>query len=451
MKRISFFVFFSLCIVFSCSSNSDSKIEALPKIQENNFYGDKDFLSAVNKILSGEKLSGGKEYYISARALNEGNGSEQSPFKSFSQAFKVLAAGDTLYVKGGIYREEIIIPETLKGNSQAYITIAGDINNSSENPAIISGKGAADNFVLLKIQGASYIRISSLQFVDSYGLDAAGIHIEAQSNHIIIDNCTFKEIKVPQPKKKDHVANGILAFGNGGNIKSSINNLLIYNNSFSDMATGWGECISVTGNCEFVNIIKNSLDNTGNIGIDVGGNYGYCPDPGLDFARYVYIAGNKVRNCESAYGDTAYGIYSDGGQHIRILENEVEHCSGGIEIGAEEAQLSEAYATLDVLVKNNSVYACKDCALAIGGYEEKRGLVRSVRVINNTFIDNADKNDGTIISLSKCDDVTITGNTFAQSNGNYKGEVLYKENFQKYPKNITIKDNIYKGLESIDE
>ena len=77
--------------------------------------------------------------------------------------------------------------------------------------------------------------------------------------------------------------------------------------------------------------------------------------------------------------------------------------------------------------------------------------MRSVRVINNTFIDNADKNDGTIISLSKCDDVTITGNTFAQSNGNYKGEVLYKENFQKYPKNITIKDNTYKGLESIDE
>ena len=82
--------------------------------------------------------------------------------------------------------------------------------------------------------------------------------------------------------------------------------------------------------------------------------------------RYVYIAENDVSNCESPYGDTAYGIYADGGQHIQIEDNSVSSCSGGIEVGAEEAQLSESYATYDVLLRNNRVYNSEECALAIG-------------------------------------------------------------------------------------
>lgn len=462
MKRLLFLIVLSLCFSLSCKSNSDIGDEE-PVLKETVItekdcgpYGDKDFCTVIKNITSSENssainLSGGKIYYISAGAESEGDGTSSSPFKTFKQALKKLSSGDTLYIKSGTYDEQIELNSALKGNSKAYITIAADTNNAPDQPVIISGRQATDDFMLMTIRGASYVRISGLTFADSDGQDAAGIYIGASSNHIIIDNCTFRNITVPEPAEKDHVANGILAFGNGSTSDKSINNLLIYNNSFNDLATGWGECVSVVGNCEFVNIIKNELDNTGNIGIDVGGNYGYCHEPSLDFTRYAYIANNTVKNCESAYGDTAYGIYVDGGQHVQIEKNTVKNCSGGIEVGAEEAQKSEDYATFDVLIKNNQVLESVERALAIGGYEEELGLVRSVKVTGNTFTDNADTEEGVIIALSKCDKVTITKNTFEQSNGNYKGEVLYKEKFKEYPSNITIKGNTYLGLDNVDE
>lgn len=458
MKKLLFLFSLSLCFTLSCNSNADEFPNLKESvITENEFgpYGDKAFCSLINDFISNNQavnnISGGNKYYISADAENEGNGTSSSPFKTFEQALKKLSAGDTLYIKSGTYDEQIEITSALKGNANAYITIASDTENAPENPVIISGSGRENDFRLMTISGASYIRISGLTFADSDGQDAAGISIEASSNHIIIDNCIFKNITVPEPAVEDHVANGILAYGNGKNAEQSINNLLIYKNSFTNLATGWGECISAVANCEFVNIINNILDTTGNIGIDVGGNYGYCPKKDLDFTRYAYIFGNTVKNCESAYGDTAYGIYSDGGQHIHIEGNTVENCSGGIEVGAEQVQKSKAYATFDVLIKNNIVSGSVECALSIGGYEENLGLVRAVKVTENTFKDNADKDDGAIVSLSKCDKVIITGNTFIQSNNNYKGEVLYKEDFKRYPKNITITDNNYEGLESADE
>ena len=453
MKRILFLVFLSLCFTLSCKNNSEEGSEdLLPKevvISGENAgpYGDSDFLVALNKVLSGENLSGGKKYYISAEAGSEGSGTEASPFKTFKNALSKLSAGDTLYVMGGTYYEQIELTSKLKGAAGSYITIASV--GTKENPAVISGENAEEDFMLMTVKGASFVRIYGLTFRDSNGLDAAGIYIGAPSNHIIIDNCSFTEIRVPDPKVEDHVANGILCFGDMAD--ASINNILIYNNSFWNMATGWGECVSVVGNCELVNIINNSVDNTGNIGIDVGGNYGYCPAPELDFARYAYIAENTVKNCESAYGDTSYGIYADGGQHIQIINNTVESCSGGIEVGAEEAQKSEAYATFDVLVENNRVLSNVECALAIGGYKKDLGLVRSVKVTKNVFTDNADKADGAIISLSKCDKVSITGNTFTQTKGNYQGEVLYKALSKKYTTNITIKNNTYNGLDSVDD
>ena len=190
-----------------------------------------------------------------------------------------LSAGDTLYVMAGTYYEQIKLTSKQKGSAVSYITIAAAEANNSP---IISGQKASNNFMLMTINGASFVRISGLTFKDSNGLDAAGIYIGPPSNHIIIDNCSFTNIKVPDPATKDHVANGILCFGERAD--ASINNLLFYKNSFTDMATGWGECVSVVANCEFVNIIKNTIDKTGNIGIDVGGNYGYCSEPSVDFA-----------------------------------------------------------------------------------------------------------------------------------------------------------------------
>lgn len=452
MKCLFFLLAFSLAFFISCGSGCSSSDgeEAVnlsnPVVstgEESGPFGDASFVAAVNSIAESDFSPSGDVFYISPNGSDLDDGSENAPFKTFSHAIKRLSAGNILYVKGGIYHQRIELPSSLKGGENSYITIAADPKN--ENPAVISGSSLVDDFRILTIDGASYVRISGLFFSGADGLFAAGILVNPASNHIIVDNCIFSEITVPEPEKEDHVANGILCYGSSAN--DAIDNILLYGNSFSNMATGWGECVSVVGNCQNVNIIKNTIDGTGNIGIDVGGNYGYCPEPSLDFARCVYIAENDVSNCESPYGDTAYGIYADGGQHIQIEDNSVSSCSGGIEVGAEEAQLSESYATYDVLLRNNRVSNSEECALAIGGYEIDRGLVRDVKVVSNTFTDNANSEDGTIIALSKCKNISITDNTFTQSTGEFLGCLLYYSLSKAYSRNIELKGNIFNNID----
>ncbi|MCR5124803.1 MAG: DUF1565 domain-containing protein, partial [Treponema sp.] len=298
-------VFFISCGSGSSSSESEEEVNLSNPVvstgEESGPFGDTSFVAAVNSIAASDFSSSGDVFFISPNGSDSDDGSENSPFKTFSHAIKRLSAGDILYVKGGIYHQRIELPSELKGYENSYITIAADPQN--ENPAVISGSNLVDDFRILTIDGASFVRISGLSFSGADGLFAAGVLINPASNHIIVDNCSFSEITVPEPEKEDHVSNGILCYGSSAT--ASIDNILLYGNSFSNMATGWGECVSVVGNCKNVNIIKNTIDETGNIGIDVGGNYGYCPEPSLDFARYVYIAENDVSNCESPYGDTA--------------------------------------------------------------------------------------------------------------------------------------------------
>ena len=439
------FTFSLLFVTFCESSSSSNEIPGdfsnltTPVIdgEFSGLCGDQAFIEKNNLVMNDELVPMTDVIYLSPDGLDSNDGSSDAPYKTFSKALSKLSPGKTLYLKSGTYTEQLVLGSEIAGTKENYINITGD-------SVIFDGTSFSEDFRILVISGASYVRISHLSFKNSNGPDAAGIIIEPPSNHIIVDNCSFSDIKVPSPEVRDHVANGISCFGDS---TESINNILLYGNYFNNMATGWGECISITGNCEHINIVNNGVFETGNIGIDVGGNYGYCKEPSLDFARWVYIYKNTVKLCESAYGDTAYGIYADGGQHIQIIGNIVRNCSGGIEAGAEETQKSIDYATSDILIKENDVSNSVECALSIGGYEENLGWVCNVKVIENIFTDNADKEDGALVTLNKCNNVLIENNTFTESDGVYGGTFLYKALSDDYIRNVTIGTNVLNGIE----
>ena len=89
----------------------------------------------------------------------------------------------------------------------------------------------------------------------------------------------------------------------------------------------------------------------------------------------------------------------------------------------------------------------EECALAIGGYETDRGLVRDVKVVSNTFTDNANSEDGTVIALSKCKNISITDNTFTQSTGEVIGCLLYYSLSKAYSRSIELKGNIFNNID----
>lgn len=454
-------------------------------------FGDsafKDIVSVSEMTGKVPDLSHGNVFYISPDGNDNNPGSETAPFKTFEKALKQFRgnnAGGTIYVKTGskthvtghrcdllcqsesrgdikLNFSEVDVPadftENLRikdvhGNANSYITIASAPGNT-EKPIISIDQDGSDKKIVY-IKNSSYIRLSGLRFWASYGNGAEGIKFsddyESDANHIIIDNCDFRYITVSSKSENGH---GISMSGNSA--KYSINNVLVFNNTFEYMLNGRSECVTAVANVENINIIKNTINKTGNIGIDIGGNYRYCKDENgnvckeRDFARYVYVAKNTVSNEISAYDQTAYAIYADGGQHIQIVGNKVFDCTGAFEIGAEEP--CGNYPTADVLIKGNEIenrvkdanFASRCHVFQIGGYDSGNdGYVKIVRIDGNHVYIDADITHS-VFDFSKCQSVTIVNNEF-EATSSFKGYVF------EHKEKAIVRNNTYTNIREEDD
>ncbi len=343
--------------------------------------------------------SQGRTYYVSVNGNDKANGTLSRPFKTINRGIKALRAGDTLIIRKGTYREKVSIPSSVKGKRDSEITIRSEKNER----VIISGRNMKSP-VLMRIEGAKYINISGLEFANARGQDACAIYVGPGTSNFQIKDNRIYNISVPNPKKPDSCANCIILFGDSA--KSSIKNGTISENSIYNCKTGWAECISVTANVKNISISNNYISNTGNIGIDVSGNYGYCSSPSRDFPRNIEITGNTVTKCISPNA-TSYGIYVDGGQNVTISDNMVTKCSGGIEIGAERKPSLYKYSTKNIKVKNNVIRNNIENGVTVGGYKKNLGWVLNVTIEKNRILSN-----NTEITLAKCNKVKIRKNKF---------------------------------------
>lgn len=422
--RTGMFIWLIILLVgnSACSSKRD----------EVKFCADGEFAQKIQEEIAGQEMDGmatEKSYYLSEQGNDSWEGSKERPFCTFAYALKQLKPGDTLYIRGGIYTEPIDIPENCSGSGKAYITIS----NYSGEKVVLSGQG--ENRTLLTVCGASRLCIRGLEFADTKGMDTCAIMVTPGSHHLIISENIIHDINVPNPSMENQCANGILLLGDDAG--EGIHNVLLYQNEIYNCQTGWAECISVSANCSNINVVSNILRNIGNIGIDFCGNYGYCSDEAKDFPRDCLAYKNTVNKCISPNA-TAYGIYVDGGQRIELRENQVMSCSGGIEIGAEEPALL-SYATSDIIVRENTIENNEENGITIGGYERNLGWVINVQIHDNICRNNGV--DNAIVTLAKCRDVTLQGNTFCNSTG--AGAVVYAEFDSGYTKNINFIDNVY--------
>lgn len=395
--------------------------------------GNNSFINKMQSELHNDRSSSVKTKYIASYGSDTNSGSKTKPFKTINYALKKAKSGDTFYIRGGTYDENIVMDD-LNGKSDAYICIK---NYDNENVKICSDKAKP----LININNCSFIKICGVELYGAKGNNASGITIEGSSDLLITHN-KFHDIKVNDASKEN--ANGILMLGD--KIKT-IENILIYDNHFYDCATGWSECISAADNVKNINIIKNTINDTGNIGIDFAGNYGYCKDSSKDQARDCLAAYNTITDCVSLNA-TSYGIYVDGGKDIDIINNTVKRCSGGIEAGAEQVPKQKQYSTRKIMIKNNTLINNSENAVSIGGYEKKLGWVKDVLVSGNKCIDSGIKD--AILTISKADNIRIINNTF--SNSKSSSPAVNIELSKKYSRNIEFDSNTYhsqKGKEKI--
>lgn len=382
-----------------------------------------------------ENITTEHTYFVSKSGSNKNSGkTESKAFKTIAKGISKLSAGDTLVIKEGTYKEKLTLSK--KGTSQSPIKIVGEgkVNIDGNN-----GKGT-----LLKIKGSKYITIENINFKNLNATEAKGVYIIPATSNITINKCNFSNIKCPNPtKNNEQGANAIFVKGTSS---TPISNITISKCNLTNIGAGHSEVISVDGNCTDIDIKDTTVSSSnikGNIGICICGHYNTCKDKKLDRPRNVTISNCNVSNCKSPYGDTAHGIYVDGGENVKIIDNTVMTCEGGIEIGAEKT--SSAFSgreTEKITVKNNKIENC-NYGVNIGGHTEKLGTVNNVTFDNNT-LKNCGKASESIktemLTLAKCKNIKITNSTFSSKN---KAKIIYNEMSSSYTKNITFNNNTY--------
>ena len=270
-------------------------------------------LAAFLSVFSITATAHAATYYVSTSGSDSGNGSEASPFKTIQHAVGIMVAGDTTYVKGGVYNEQSV---TFKksGTQDAHIKL---LAAPGEKPVIdFESSGGRITFLNGKtddVKEIGYIDLEGFEIRNS----PAGIQF-FNTHDVTIRNNYIHDID----------GQGLLGMGK---------NMLIDSNTLSNIG---GRCID--GRAEFHpdrtcnqyhgmyltgtnwvitnNVIANSLAS----GIQVAG-YPWCPPP-----QECYGGGWKTKHDESYAGAAGWliannTIANNGGPGITVWQKDAHN------------------------------------------------------------------------------------------------------------------------------
>ena len=111
------------------------------------------------------------DYYVSISGDDSNPGTLDLPFKTIQHATSIVEAGDTVYIRGGTYREKISI-ENLHGTKDNLITF----KNYNDEEVVVSLPN--------QLLGFSEAR-DQLLFLLQYALDFALLHELRRSLHLL--------------------------------------------------------------------------------------------------------------------------------------------------------------------------------------------------------------------------------------------------------------------------
>lgn len=328
-----------------------------------------------------------KTYYVSAQSGKDSNpGTLAKPFKTIQKALNIVKAGDTVYVRSGVYNELLTIKSS--GKDDAKIKIQ---NYPNEKPVIDgTGKSAGEtkgNVALLTISNKSNIVFSGFELRNLSTSSTATVHgisIRGCGTSIKIKSCRIHNIKTLNTSQKAN-AHGISIYGS--NKDKPYSGIVFEGNEIYDCVLGQSESLSINGNVTDFKVINNKIHDNDNIGIDMTGYEGTGGSGENDRPRQGVCAGNVVYNITGVNNPTfleacADGIYVDGGKNIIIERNIVTNC----DIGIEAASRHSGKTTGNIIIRNNLITYCKGFgAVSFGGAGIWNGTAANIKVVNNTI------------------------------------------------------------------
>lgn len=120
-----------------------------------------------------------KRYYVSANGKDDHNGSTTAPFLSIQRAQKEVEPGDTVYIRGGIYRmtEEMIAG---KSNNKAFVVLLNKDGLPGKRINYWAYPGEKPVFDFQNVKPVN-LRVHAFQVVGSYlhlkGLEVIGVQV----------------------------------------------------------------------------------------------------------------------------------------------------------------------------------------------------------------------------------------------------------------------------------
>lgn len=278
-------------------------------------------------------LAAGRVYFVSNAGSDTNAGTASAPFKTFSKAMSVLAAGDELQIYGGTYTQQLNVNKS--GTSSAPISIKAVPGQQ----VIIDGGGSNDQLVFVP-DGTSYVKLSDLTCKN-----ASVVCVLLRGSHITVTSfdvsggkkfgvrLTGSYITVENSSIHDNVLENVngtnTTAGWGSALRSAqgsgSNNIFRNNEVFHN----WGEGIimgsntsQVYGNSVHDNYSKNIyIGNT--YGVDVYQNVTYSTDS-------KWFRSGSPADCISLSEELINSTYGAQLGNIRVFNNIASNCKTGV-------------------------------------------------------------------------------------------------------------------------
>jgi parallel beta-helix repeat protein len=323
-------------------------------------------------------------FYVATNGSDSNPGTITQPFATINHASKSARAGDTVYVRGGIYNQLVEIGS--RGTASARILFAPYPGEQ----AIIDGSGGATNTNAVLLYATEYVDFSGFEVRNAKRM---GILAYKAKHTRILDNVISGTVK-------GGIYVSYSSAGHSYDITVSGNTVFdaVLENQFHNMSTGWSQSIGIWRTDRSI-VTNNRVYRTFGEGIVIGLSNqalvsrnevfdNYSVQIYLDNARSTIVSENLVYSTgDSRYyrgGHPAHGIgmanetYSDKNPLAdnRIINNLIINSRYGIYYGNYE----DGGGLKSTLIANNTVYNATDRILSISSDAHSNSLVA-----NNVF------------------------------------------------------------------
>lgn len=371
-------------------------------------------------------IAAGNTYYVAKTGSDSNNGTTlATAWKTIQKAAATMTAGDTVYVKAGVYNEQITPANSgSSGNYITYQAYPGDtvvIDGTGIDMGVNLNETWADG--LVKIWNKSYLIFDGFEIynADTHGSDGVTIYAQDGSSCNYI---TLQNLKIHKTGRSgiDFVTSG--PSGTGRHYNMTVYNCEIYDTNYAMDQ----EAISMShvegGEVSYCTVYE--MYNNGSYrqqGIDV-----------KDSSEDVLVHHNEVYTC-------SVGIYIDSAVSATVYNNIIHNTTNsgpGIMIGNE----TTTTGNLTYSIYNNIVYSCP-MLFATNDNDTDTTWHWVLSLVNNTFYDFQVGGPGAIaitVTDATFSSSVIRNNIFCDDQTGYSINLLYTE---QTPSNITIDHNSY--------